>query len=85
MKSEENLTYSCIIYLARNSSKEISLDDYKIYEIMNALVLCKNWVIKIGCLKCCFYDFIMFFNMKIEWVLCELKQLKEILIFDVLY
>jgi hypothetical protein len=44
MKSEENLSYSCIIYLARNSSKEISLDDYKIYEIMNALVLCKNWV-----------------------------------------
>jgi hypothetical protein len=40
---------------------------------MNA---CKNWVIKIGCLKCCFYDFMMFFNMKIEWVLCELKQLK---------
>jgi len=23
-----------------------------------------------------FYDFMMFFNMKIEWILCELKQLK---------
>ena len=45
--------------------------------MLNALLLCKNSVIKISCLKCCFYEFMMFFNMKIEWVLCELKQLKE--------
>jgi hypothetical protein len=51
----------------RNSSKKISFDDCTKYGMLNALVICKNWIIKI-CLQCFLYFGWMLANLLFDCV-----------------